>query len=242
MIYQLATLGLVPFLLVQGRYVKRNTPKLPEAEGDRSGTIGSGEKLGVFIVGDSAAAGVGVATQQEALSGQLISKLEPVLGSEFHVSWKLNATTGHTAKDIVESLKSAPSEVFDVAVLSVGVNDVSGRTGSKQWIAQLLEIIQLLKSKFSVEHILFTSLPPMHLFQVLPQPLRWYVGLRAKQLNEFLKDIVDADPQCELIQPDFPFESQYLATDRFHPAAPAYALWGQVAASVIKRRLKLDMV
>lgn len=207
---------------------------MPEADGARQGMIGSGTKLGVFIVGDSAAAGVGVATQQDALSGQLIAKL----GAEFHVSWKLNATTGHTAKDVLESLKNTPSELFEVAVLSVGVNDVSGRTGSKQWIAQLLEMIQLLKSKFGVQHIILTGLPPMHLFQVLPQPLRWYVGFRAKQLNEMLRALVDRDAQCELIEPDFPFESHFLATDGFHPAAPAYSLWGQLAAVAIKRRFQ----
>lgn len=235
--YQLATLGLVPFLIAQARYVKRITPKLPEADGVRSGTVGAGEKLGVFIVGDSAAAGVGVATQQEALSGQLIAKL----GADFHVSWKLNATTGHTANDVLESLKAIPSEFFEVAVISVGVNDVSGRTGSKRWIAQLLEIIQLLKSKFGVQHIILTGLPPLHLFQVLPQPLRWHVGVRAKQLNKFLRNIVDTDTQCELIELDFPFENHYLATDRFHPAAPAYTLWGQLAAATIKRRFKPEM-
>lgn len=235
--YQLATLGLVPFLIVQARYVKRNTPVLPEPEGARSGTVGSGEKLGVFIVGDSAAAGVGVATQQEALSGQLMAKL----GVEFHVSWQLNATKGHTAKDVLESLISTPAKSFEVAVLSVGVNDVSARTGSKQWIAQLLEIIQLLKSKFGVQHIIFTCLPPLHHFEVLPQPLRWHVGVRAKQLNEILRNIVDSDVQCELIELDFPFESHFFATDRFHPAAPAYSLWGKIAANTIKRRLKLEM-
>jgi len=236
--YQLATLGLVPFLIVQARYVKRITPKLPEADGVREGNVGTtGAKLGVLIVGDSAAAGVGVATQQEALSGQLIAKL----GSEFHVSWKLNATTGHTAKDVLESLKNAPSESFEVAVLSVGVNDVSARTGLKNWIAQILEIIQLLKSKFGVLHIILSGLPPLHLFEVLPQPLRWHVGVRAKQLNQILKNIVDNDTQCELIQLDFPFEPHFLALDRFHPAAPAYSLWGQLAASTIKRRLKPEI-
>ena len=235
--YLLTTLGLAPFLIVQARYVKRITPKLPEAEGARSGAIGSGSKLSVLIVGDSAAAGVGVATQQEALSGQLISKLSSELGSDFHVSWKLNATSGHTANDVLESLKSASAELFEVAVLSVGVNDVSGRTSSKVWVAQLLDIIQLLKFKFGVQHIVLTGLPPLHLFEVLPQPLRWHVGMRAKQLTGLLRDITLADKQCELIEPDFPFEPHYLATDRFHPAAPAYSLWGQLAASTIKSRI-----
>lgn len=236
--YELASLGLLPFIIAQAIYVKRITPRLPEAGGARFGTDGAGSKLSVLIAGDSAAAGVGVINQAEALAGQLVAKLQ----ADFHVSWKLQARTGHTAKDILQSLHKAAVESFEVAVLSVGVNDVSGRTNTKLWVAQLLEIIQLLKSKFSVEHIIFTSLPPLHLFEVLPQPLRWHVGTRAKQLNGFLRDVVDSDQQCELIELDFPFESHFLATDRFHPAAPAYSLWGEIAANTIKRRLKLEMI
>ena len=59
----LAKVLLGPVLLAQGIYTRRMTPRLPEAEGERQGEAGSGDVLRLLIVGDSAAAGVGAATQ-----------------------------------------------------------------------------------------------------------------------------------------------------------------------------------
>ena len=54
----MTTLALAPLLVVQGWYVKRITPRLPEAEGARQGVTGQGQRLRLLVVGDSAAAGV----------------------------------------------------------------------------------------------------------------------------------------------------------------------------------------
>jgi len=58
-----AMVVLSPLLVCQGIYVRRVTPKLPEADGPRSGEAGSGALLRLLVLGDSAAAGVGVRTQ-----------------------------------------------------------------------------------------------------------------------------------------------------------------------------------
>ena len=79
MIYPLSGLLLGPVLLAQGRYVRGTTPRLPEAAGPRSGQMGdSGQALRLLLVGDSAAAGVGVARQEQALLGQLVAGLAPL--------------------------------------------------------------------------------------------------------------------------------------------------------------------
>ena len=67
---KLSTLVLLPVLFVQGTKVRKNTPRLLEASGDREGIVGKGRPLSLLILGDSAAAGVGVETQQDALSGR----------------------------------------------------------------------------------------------------------------------------------------------------------------------------
>ena len=98
--YEFAAIGLAPFLIAQGLYIRAVTPRLPEPPGKRSGITGAGLPLSLLILGDSAAAGVGVSKQSLALSGQLVS----ALGSDFHVSWKLIAQTGHTAKEVLTKL------------------------------------------------------------------------------------------------------------------------------------------
>lgn len=119
--HQLAAIALSPLLILQALYVRILTPRLLEPQGERSGTQGSGPVLRLLILGDSAAAGVGVATQNQALSGQLVSELE----DDFLVVWKLVAKTGHKAEDVLAQLEMLTPEPYDVVVTSIGVNDVT---------------------------------------------------------------------------------------------------------------------
>jgi hypothetical protein len=67
-----------PVLKLQAVKIRRTVPRLPEAAGGRSGfadPIGTKQGVSVLIVGDSSAAGVGVATQDHALAAQIASHL-----------------------------------------------------------------------------------------------------------------------------------------------------------------------
>ena len=63
------TLALILVILFQGYAVKKNTPRLAEPDGERIGQKGVGKSLALLILGDSAAAGVGVNAQDDALLG-----------------------------------------------------------------------------------------------------------------------------------------------------------------------------
>ena len=74
-------LALSPLLLAQALQTRRRLPRLPEAAGPRRGRVGDGTgRLGLLIVGDSSAAGVGVASQDDALAGCLSRALAQRLG------------------------------------------------------------------------------------------------------------------------------------------------------------------
>jgi lysophospholipase L1-like esterase len=229
-----AAIALAPVFIAQGLYVRCVTPRLPEPSGERSGVQGSGPPLGLLILGDSAAAGVGVATQAEALSGRLAA----VLGESFRVCWKLTARTGMRAGDVVAELEADPPEKFDVAVTSIGVNDVTRGTDMASWIDRQARMVELLQSKFRVKHIILSSVPPMHLFPALPRPLRWYLGGRAKRFNRVLEAFARSCGACEFAAPDFPMEPATMAADGFHPGARAYALWAAHVGGIIRRRLQ----
>lgn len=67
MLLSILKIVLAPVLAVQGRQVKKNTPRLPEAKGPRKGIQENGGKqIRLLILGDSAAAGVGVDHQDHA--------------------------------------------------------------------------------------------------------------------------------------------------------------------------------
>lgn len=231
--HQLATIALAPVLLVQGLRVRRVTPRLPEPPGPRSGVAGSGPQLRLLIAGDSAAAGVGAETQSQGLSGAVVEALR----RDYRVSWSLIARSGLRTAGVIERLEAAAVERFDVALLSVGVNDVTAFTPVGQWLAQQARLVALLKSRFCAQHVLLTCLPPMHAFPALPQPLRWYLGARARTLNDHLAAFAAADPACEVVAPQLPLDPAFMAADGFHPGPPAYLEWGCSAARIIRRRV-----
>jgi lysophospholipase L1-like esterase len=234
MVYPLITLGLGPVLLLQGRRVRRDTPRLPEAAGPRSGVAGKGDRLRLLIIGDSAAAGVGASRQDDALAGRLVA----ALAERYTVAWRLIATTGHALNDVLQEMHTAEAEDFDVVVTSIGVNDATAGTALKTWRAQQQKLMTLLKEKFAVRHILVSAVPPMHHFPALPQPLRWYMGLRAQRLNRALALQLQNDAEGELVMADFPLEDGYMASDGFHPGPLAYAVWAAQIDRVLARRLR----
>ena len=233
--HALATIALGPVLLVQGRRVRRTVPVLPEPEGPRAGTAGYGPALRLLVVGDSAAAGVGARTQDEALCGQLAAALAPT----FRLQWQLLAFTGATTADMLQRLREEPVAAVDVVLTSLGVNDVTGRLSLSAWRQAQGELIDLLMERFNPRHILLSGLPPMHRFPALPQPLRWYVGSRARDFDRALADIARSRAHCEFLGLSYEMmDLAAMAGDGFHPGPPIYALWAQEAARRITQQLE----
>jgi len=233
MIFKLISIVLSPFLVLQGLYTRQVTPQLPEADGNKCGKHGKGEELKLWIIGDSAAAGVGVETQEQALSGRLVSYLAP----HFSTNWQLDAKTGVNSEDLLSELANREQQQFDVVVLSIGVNDVTGLTNTNQWSANLTSIIELLTNKFDVKHILFSSIPPMGKFPALPQPLRWWLGIWALKLDRSLQDVTSPISNCSYVPVTIPLVPECIAKDGFHPAATAYDIWAQTLAQEIRNKL-----
>jgi hypothetical protein len=166
------------------------TPRLPEPPGPRQGSAGAGRPLRLLIAGDSAAAGVGAATQAAALLGRLVARL----AHHFCVSWQLMARTGIAIADLVAQLEAAPRQAFDVCVLSVGVNDVTRGTSARRWLELQGRLVELLTMEFEVRHVLLACIPPMQYFPALPHPLGWYLGKRSAHLNQLSLDGVRTPP------------------------------------------------
>lgn len=227
----LATAALGPVLLLQGLHVRRVTPRLPEPPGPRSGRAGVGTPLRLLIAGDSAAAGVGVGSHEEALAGRLVAELS----ARHTLEWQLEARTGYTTADTHAHLAALPVRRFDVVVLSLGVNDVTRGIGRSRWLERQASLADLLQERFAPRVLLFTALPPMHLFPALPQPLRWYLGARARDFNTALAQWLPSRPGCHLVAPDFQADPAHIASDGFHPGPAAYAAWAARVARDVDR-------
>jgi len=229
----LITLFLAPVIAVQGLYVRQTVPILPEPPGPRAGVSGTGRRVRLLILGDSAAAGVGAATQAEALSGQLVTQL----AQDRQVDWRLIARSGSTTGDLLAHLRKRPLEaVWDVAVLSLGVNDAIRRCSPTQFAAQQRELIALLQETAGVRLVLLSGLPPVHRFPALPEPLRWYLGTAATQLDRTLAEVAAGETSCAYVglRAIAELDPAAMASDGFHPGPPVYAVWAAAMADRIR--------
>ena len=239
---RVAALPLAPLLLWQGRRVRREALRLPEADGVREGLAGarrSGRPLRLLILGDSSAAGVGAATQDEALAGCLVAGLAATLHRP--VRWRLVARSGASTAEALALLEAGPADPFDVAVVALGVNDVTAMRSASRWLADVERTCEVLHRRHGVRRVLWSGLPPMHRFPALPQPLRGVIGLHARGLDGALarwcaRRPPRVRPSARHVPLPAMTEASLIAHDGFHPGPRAYALWARELLPHLLRR------
>ena len=227
-------LVLAPVLVAQAVATRRRAPSLPEAAGAREGRLGDGAgALRLLIAGDSSAAGVGVAHQDQALAGYLSRALHRELARP--VQWKLHARSGYTTQQVFALLQEQPQPAADVAVVVTGVNDVIEQVPLRRALAQRAALADWLLGERGVAHVVFAPLPPVERFPLLPRPLRGVMGADARRHDEAVarwaatrRDVSHAVIEVELV-PDA------MARDGFHPGEPVYRACGEALAAHIAR-------
>ena len=227
--HALGTIALGPLLVAQGCWVRRRVPKLSEPPGARAGVAGSGPELRLLIVGDSAAAGVGASHQREALSGRLVD----ALASRYRVDWRLEAHTGATTRAAIECLATTGLDACDVVLTSVGLNDVTAGVPLRTFLRDQRELRGLLFERFGARRQVVCDLPPVGRFPALPQPLRGWLGSKARRFARDLRQDVERDPRCSFLELDGIQDLRAMASDGYHPGPTVFAWWGAAAAERI---------
>lgn len=225
-----ARLLLSPLLVAQALGVRRRAQSLPEARGPRNGRQGTGPRLRLGIIGDSSAAGVGVASQDQALSGQLVE----LLARDFEVDWFLLATTGATTKSTVRRLSGVTGRSMDLIITALGVNDVTRLIPAQRWVSQQQQLFALIETIFEPRQIYVSGMAPIGAFPLLPQPLRWTLGRHAQKLEAARITALSGQPGLTHMPFNMPLDPALMATDGFHPSAQLYHLWAKDLASRIR--------
>jgi lysophospholipase L1-like esterase len=222
MIHHAARLALGPILYAQARRLRRIAIELPEPEGERTGTEGDGpERLRLLVAGDSSAAGVGADTQDEALARPLARDIARRLGGR--VAWRLVAATGLTSEGVYALLRATTAARADVAVIVVGVNDLTSEVPLRRALRWRARIVQWLRTHAATRHVLFTSMPEMQHFPLIPQPLAWYAGLQSRRNNRLQAHFVRTLPGAAHVDLGGLQRAEWMARDGYHPAPPLYA-------------------
>jgi lysophospholipase L1-like esterase len=223
----------VPFLVVQGVWVRLRTPRLTAASGPLSGTVErDGDPLDLIVLGESPVAGIGAPTHEFAVTGRTASALARL--TDRSVRWRVFGLSGATAKRTLRDLvPQIAGKRADAVVVALGVNDVIQWRRESQWTRDIEQLIAGVRRHVGNSLIILTGVPPMQCFPALPQPLKYVLGARAKVLDRASANLAAVSTRVVHIPSDFDLEIEFFCTDGFHPSPLGYAKWGERLAEVI---------
>ena len=235
---------LLPILAAQGAWVRWVTPRLPAAAGPRSGEVpGQGQTIGLWFLGESTVAGVGVEDHQRGLAAQTAIALAARQGRP--VWWRalgLSGATVATARQRLAPRLSAADRRgnHDAVVVCLGVNDVLRRTSLTTWEAEMVALAQEIRQRMGEIDLLLCGPPPLGEFPAFPPPLRNFLGRQAEALRRSLASIVERTDRTLLAPPLSPLAPHHFCQDRFHPGAEGYRAWGSLIADQLAARPLTD--
>ncbi|NEZ04439.1 SGNH/GDSL hydrolase family protein [Wenzhouxiangella sp. XN201] len=232
----LATLALAgaPLYWLQGRHVRRKTPHLDEAPGERSGSVAGPEAvMRIAGLGESPMAAVGLADQAESVVPRLAAEVASRRnrGVDWQTAARSGATIDFTRTRLLPLLDADPT---DVVIVALGVNDCLRLSSVRRWRVELARLIDAIRSRLEPGRIVLAGVPPMQHFPALPIPLSAMLGLRATLLDAATRQFAESEddvlhaPMNFVEHPDGLF-----CRDGFHPNARAHALWARQLADLL---------
>lgn len=228
---------LAPALLLQGAHLRKTALRLPEASGERCGTVGAAagsnpsSPLRLLFVGDSSAAGVGVDWQHEALAQQTAGLVAQA--TRRSVRWELIARSGVNTREAMALIQAHQPGPADIVICALGVNDVTSQRGARRFIADYTALLALIKRRTGAYAVVISGLPPLHVLPAAPQPLRWYLGQCARRLDRALQTLCAANKNDTRFVSLAWAEAHEMARDQFHPGKTQYRHWARLVAAHI---------
>ena len=234
-----ATRGLAavlsPLIVWQGIRLRRATPRLPEAEGERTGVvgIGTGPALRLLVLGESTAVGVGVRDQRDGLGFRVADEFARRTGAP--VQWYVVGRTGATVAAVTASLLHDLPAELDQVVVVFGVNDTLRLRSRRAWRRQVGQLLDAVRPSVTATGLIAVlGVPDFATLPALPQPLRTVLHWHARSLDRELRTVLARRPGCVHV-PAIPLPvGDYLSHDRFHPNAAAYTVWAAHIADTVR--------
>lgn len=223
--------SLLPVSAAQGLWLRSRALRLPGAAGPRRGVVGEGDDYRLLALGDSIIDGVGAGSTEASLPVQFAAALAHSMKRRVH--WRIEGASGDAIGDLVERMDALQqATAVDLALISIGVNDVTGLSGTGHWRRSLHALLGKLGDRWPGVRILFAGLPPMARFPLPPQPLRWSLGMRAATLDRLAQEVISAYPNATHVPTRIDPEHHDFCEDGFHPSAESCTLWARELASL----------
>lgn len=227
---------LAPVLIVQGKRLRRDIPRLPDAALPWTGSLAGPRPVRLLVLGDSTAAGVGADTQADALPGNLARNIRDRFNRG--ADWRAVGRNGATARDVItDYLDEAAEGPADLVFLTIGANDALGLRSRGSFRQDVAHITESMRKVNPHALILVSLMPRFDRFAALPQPVKWNLALHAASLDDGARSGVAGMPGVFAIPKPIPYTPEFWASDRFHPSADGYRQWIDFALDSVPKEL-----
>jgi lysophospholipase L1-like esterase len=218
---------LLPFLYMQGQFVRRKVGRLPDAGGETSGIVGTyTEKISFMAIGESTSAGIGAKTHQDAFTGQFAKHLSRQTGKS--VQWHAYGVSGITVRGTIqEIIPNVPKKQMDVIVIALGGNDVFSINSPKKWRNDISELIDILRGKYPAAEVFLANVPMIRDSLALPNPLRYFLSRLAKLHHFNTIDLISKMENVYYFEDVSRVEEDFFCDDGVHPSVKGYDLWSE---------------
>lgn len=235
---------LLPILYFQGKKVRKNVPKLPEARDPKGYIKTTSEKtLKIIALGESTFAGVGVDLHKNGFIGALAKQISEE--KNISILWKVYAKSGYTAKMVRKRLLPLIEESnADLIIIGLGGNDAFRLNSPETWMFQINLLIRKLKRKYPKTPIYFTNMPPIKEFPAFTNTIKFVIGnlveILGKRLHRKVKSRKNIYYNNEIIRLET-WQKRYnvkgevsdFFSDGVHPSMLTYQIWGKDMANYI---------
>jgi lysophospholipase L1-like esterase len=220
--------GTYGFLRLEATVARRSIGELVGGPPDADGLYGGGhpgEPLSFVVLGDSAAAGLGV-TMPDETPGALLAAGLAELG-ERPVRLTTLAQSGARSTDLARQVDAALVEMPHAALIIIGGNDVTHQVRPAVSVRLLDEAVRALSAAGCA--VVVGTCPDLGTIEPIPQPLRWLVRRASRQLAAAQTvAVIEAGARSislgPILGPEFRAAPRDMfAVDRFHPSAAGHA-------------------
>jgi len=234
-------IALSPLLIAQGKALRKQHPRLPNAPLPWSGRIDGPHPLSLVALGDSTIAGVGVDDSMQGLVAHLARGIyrRTARGITWASYGQRGATVRKVAEDYLPTALEKTSKA-DIFMLSAGANDAISLRPVSEVEEHMMGMIIALHSHHPHAVVLVSSLPAFHLFDAIPQPLRGVMAGHAQMIERRMRPLIERIPYAMMSPPPPEYPKDFFAADSFHPSAKGYSVWAEFALKDAESRGALD--
>ncbi|WP_336055249.1 SGNH/GDSL hydrolase family protein [Nitratireductor sp. CH_MIT9313-5] len=229
-----------PVYAWQGIGVRLRTPRMLPPQGPvRHRIEGKDPAVRLLVIGDSSAAGVGIADNSHGLPSQLARLI--ALRHDRAVTWRAagfnSATSGQLRDHVIPNLAD---ENWTHIVLVVGTNDAKNYHTIPRFKREFGGLLYALRAKWPEALIVWSPIVNMRQMPALPPLLGKILAIRAELVNR--KGTLLCQERGVVPALPLPIDDpeQGFAEDGFHASAAGYRAWAEHLLHYMEERRQVD--